>query len=152
LTKKASQAKQSSPRPYRTAEEMIKPSRIAEPLAVYSTTRKSSSRAPRRLIERRLAGLTTSEEVWRFAVAHDLIPHLETAVRLVRECFPTVRAIKLLYEVDWEVENRSWIAINIGDIETVGTQEAILERYDRFTRDMVRQVPLDKGEKILLGF
>lgn len=145
---KQSSTKQATPRPYRTAEEMIKPSRVAEPLAVYSTARPSANRAPRRIIERRLAGLTASEEVWRFAVAHDLIAHLETAVRLVRECFPTVQAIKLLHEVDWEDENESWIAI---DIKVVGTVEAVLEQYNRFTSGMVKLVPPDKGAKILLG-
>ena len=152
MTKKTSPAKQAAPRSYRTAEEMSAPSRIAEPVAVYSTTKAYAARTPRRIVERRIAGLVASEEVWRFAIAHDLIPHLETAVRLVRECFPTVHDIKLLYELDRDVEDRSWIAIALGDIETVGTQEAILKRYDRFTLEMVRQVPPNKGEKILLGF
>lgn len=145
-------AKQVSPRPYRVGKKREAPSRITEPVAAYSTAKSSSLGRPRRLAARRIAGLIASEEVWRFAVAHDLIPHLETAMRLVRECFPTVQKVKLLYEIDWEDENRTWIAIDIGDIESAGTQQAILEQYDRFTREMVRQVPPDKGEKILLGF
>lgn len=145
-------AKQATPKPYRTAEETSVPSHIAESLAVYTPARAVATKATRRITERRIAGLVAPQEVWKFALTHELIPHLETAVRLVRECFPTVQKIKLLYEIDWEVSDRSWIAIDIGDIITVGTQEVILERYNRFTREMVRQVPPDKGEKILLGF
>ncbi len=148
MTEKTSSSKPSPRRSYRATEKKNSPSRIAESVAVHSTAKSSSVVKPRR-VERRIGGLAASDEVWQFAVANDLIPDLETAVRLVYECFPTVREVQLMYEVDWDVENRSWIAI---EIKVVGTQEIILEQYDCFTSRMVKLVPPDKGEKILLGF
>ena len=67
----------------------------------------------------------------------------------MHECFPTVQEVRLLYEVDWDVENRGWIAI---EIKITGTQEAMLEQYDCFTLQMVKLVPPEKGDKIVLSF
>ena len=142
-------AKQATPKPYRTAEETSVPSHIAESLAVYTPARAVATKATRRITERRIAGLVAPQEVWKFALTHELIPHLETAVRLVRECFPTVSAIRLLHQIDWDSENDSWVVV---DTKITGTQEAILEQYDRFTTQMVRQVPPEKGGKIVLSF
>ncbi len=142
-------AKQTTPKPYRTAEETKGPSRIAEPLAVYAPARAAATRAPRRITERRIAGLAASPEVWQFALTHELIPHLEVAVRLVRECFSTVSEIRLLHQIDWEEENSSWIVI---EMNILGSPQVILEQYNRFTRQMVKQVPPAQGEKIVLSF
>jgi len=150
VRKKSPPTKQAAPRPYRyAAKKSASSSRIAEPVAVYSAARPSAIKQPRRITERRIAGLVASEEVWRFAAAHDLTPHLETAVRLVRECFLAVSEIRLLHQVDWDSENNSWVVV---DIKITGTQDAIIEQYDRFTRQMVRQLPPEKGEKIVLSF
>jgi len=142
-------AKQATPRPYPVGKKRESPSRVAEPVAVYSTAKQSSLARPRRITERRIAGLIASDEVWRFAVAHDLIPHLATAVRLVRECFPTVSEIRLLHQIDWDSENDSWIVL---DIKITGTHKTILEQHNNFTVQMVKLVPPNKGDKIVLSF
>ncbi len=142
-------AKQAPSRPYSVGKKRKSPSRVAEPVAAYSTAKSSSLARPRRITERRIVGLVVSEEVWRFAVAHNLIPHLEIAVRLVRECFPNVSELRLLHQIDWEEEDSSWIVI---EINILGSPEVILEQYNRFTQQMVKLVPPAKGEKIVLSF
>jgi hypothetical protein len=150
--KKNSPSKRAAPRPYPTAEEKNEASScVAEPVAAYSvaTPTATTLRKPRRIEEKRIAGYAVSDEVWQFAAANDLIPHLETAIRLVHECFPTVSGVQLLHEIDWDVENRSYIVI---EIKITGSIPSLLEQYDRFTAQMVRQVPPEKGEKIILSF
>jgi len=143
-------SKQSSPRPYPGAEQKNEAlPRIAEPAAAYAVATPTLHRKPQRVEEKRIAGYAVSDEVWRFVVANDLIPHLETAIRLVHECFPTVSDIQLLYEVDWDIENRSYIVI---EIKITGSIALILEQYDRFTLQKIRQVPPEKRDKIILSF
>jgi hypothetical protein len=60
-----------------------------------------------------------------------------------------VSGVQLLHEIDWDVENRSYIVI---EIKITGSIPSLLEQYDRFTAQMVRQVPPEKGEKIILSF
>ncbi len=151
-TKKNSSSKRTAPRPYQTAEEKDEAfSHVAEPVAAYSvaTPTSTSLRKPHRVETKRIAGFAVSDEVWQFAAANDLVPHLETAIRLVHECFPTVSDIQLLYEIDWEIENRSYIVI---EIKIAGTIPSLLEQYDRFTTQKIRQVPPEKREKIILSF
>jgi hypothetical protein len=67
-----------------------RPSKVAEAVAGYTvspaaTKRKSLAKS------RRIAGLDASDEVWEFAQKHRLVPHLETAVRLVKESFHDIR-------------------------------------------------------------
>jgi len=152
MMKKNSPPKRATPRPYPTAEEKNEASsRVAEPVAAYSvaTPTSTSFRKSRRVEEKRIAGYAVSDEVWQFAAANELKPHLETAIRLVHECFPTVSDVQLLHEIDWEIENRCYIVI---EIKITGTIPALLEQYNRFTKQMVRQVPPEKGEKIILSF
>ncbi|MCI0696042.1 hypothetical protein L0337_29085 [candidate division KSB1 bacterium] len=142
-------SKRSSPRPYPTAEQKNEAlPNIAEPAAAHAVTTPISHRKPQRVEEKRIAGYAVSDEVWQFAAANDLIPHLETAVRLVYECFPTVSDIQLLHEIDWDVENRSYIVI---EIKITGSIASILEQYDRFTLQKIRQVPPEKRDKIILS-
>jgi hypothetical protein len=148
--KKNSSAKQAAPRPYPTAEERNEaPSRVSEPAAAYAAATPTLHRKPRRVEEKRIDGLAVSDEVWQFAVANDLIPHLETAIRLVHECFPTVSDVQLLYEIDWEIEGRSYIVV---EIKITGSIPALLEQYDRFTTQKIKQVPPEKRGKIVLSF
>lgn len=151
MNKKTSSIKQPSSRPYPKAGKAKTESatRVAESVAAYSvaTPAKAYKRQPS--LPRRISGYLVPDEVWQFAVQNDLLAHLETAIRLVHECFATVNDVKLAYETDWEIENKNWIAI---EIKTVGEIEDILAQYNRFTMQMVRQVPPDKGDKILLGF
>jgi len=148
--KKNSPSKRTAPRPYPTAEGKNETlSRVAESVAAYSVATPTSTtpRKPRRVEEKRIAGYAVSDEVWRFAAANDLKPHLETAIRLVHECFPTVSDVQLLHEIDWDVENRSYIVI---EIKISGSIPALLEQYNRFTLQIIRQVPPDKRDKIIL--
>jgi hypothetical protein len=147
--KKDSPPKRATPRPYPTAEEKGEAlSHVAEPAAAYSVATPVSRRKPRRVEEKRIAGYAVSDEVWQFAAANDLIPHLETAIRLVHECFPTVSDVQLLHEIDWDVENRSYIVI---EIKITGSIPALLEQYDRFTTQKIRQIPPEKRDKIILS-
>lgn len=136
-------------RSYSVRQKRESPARLAEPMRLYSTAKSAALKKPRRAAARRIAGLVASAEVWRFAIAHELIPHLETAVRLVKECFPKVSELRLLHQIDWDEENSSWIVI---ELNILGTPQVILEQYNRFTRQMVKQVPPAKGEKIVLSF
>jgi len=150
--KKNTPAKQAAPRPYPTAEEKNETlSHVAESVAAYSVATPTSTtlRKPRRIEEKRIADNAVSDEVWRFAAANDLKPHLETAIRLIHECFPTLSDVQLLYEIDWDVENRSYIVI---EIKIIGSIPALLEQYDRFTLQIIRQVPPEKRDKIILSF
>jgi hypothetical protein len=141
--------KSSSPRSYPEADQN-KTNRVAEPAAAaYTVARPKSTYKRRPSSPRRIAGHEVSDEVWRFAVANDLISHLETAIRLVRECFPTASDFRFLYEMDWEIENRHWITI---EIKIAGTTEEILQQYNQFTAKIVREVPPEKSDKILLSF
>lgn len=149
MNKKTSRTKPSTPRPYpeagKTKTESV--SRVAESVAAYSVARPRSTYKRQPSLSRRIAGHAVSNEVWQFAVENDLVPHLETAIRLVRECFPTVRKIEFFYVIDSEVENWSWITIAI---KVSGTVEEVLAQMNRFDNEMIRQVPLEKGEKICL--
>ncbi|MDZ7360398.1 MAG: hypothetical protein ONB46_06685 [candidate division KSB1 bacterium] len=97
---------------------------------------------------KKIAGVEMPDSVWQFARKNALFPHLETALRLVHECFPSVKTIKLAYEFDWEVEDESWIAINI---QVSGKVDNVLEQYLFFNRLMAQRLPPDKSDKILLG-
>jgi hypothetical protein len=66
----------------------------------------------------------------------------------VHECFPSIKTIKLAYEFDWEIEDESWIAINI---QVPGKVDKVLEQYLFFNRQIAQQIPPDKSDKILLG-
>lgn len=95
-----------------------------------------------------ITGVEMPDTVWQFVQKNALLPHLETAVRLVHECFPSVKNIKLAYEFDWEVEDENWIAINI---QVSGKTDQVLEQYLFFNRQMTQQIPPEKSAKILLG-
>jgi hypothetical protein len=124
--------------------------RVAEPAtAIYSVAKPSPLRKSlQTMAARQIAGYSVSDDVWQFAVANDLIPHLETAIRLVRACFPTVREIDFAYVIDPEIENNDWIDVAI---KVSGTVDEILAQMNRFDDEMIKQVPIEKGAKICLG-
>ena len=103
---------------------------------------------PLRSSRRDIAGVPASDEVWQFAAKNKLIPHLEKAIRLVYACYPSIKTIQLDYEIDWEIESESWIAINI---QVPGNVDTILEQYLHFNREMIQQIPARAGSMILLG-
>ncbi len=82
-----------------------------------------------------IAGIGSPQEVRQFAIDHALLPHLERAIQLVYECFPSVKTIELAHEIDWEIANESWIAINI---QVPGETDKVLEEYLRYNRRMVQ--------------
>jgi hypothetical protein len=96
----------------------------------------------------KIAGVEIPDAVRQFLQKNALFPHLETALRLVHESFPSLKSIKLAHEVDWEVEDESWIAINI---QVSGKTDQVLEQYLFFNRQMAQQIPPEKSTKILLG-
>ncbi|MGH7597199.1 MAG: hypothetical protein ACREOI_12660 [bacterium] len=97
---------------------------------------------------RYIAGVEAPDAVWQFARKNALFPYLETVLRVVHECFPSIKTIKLAYEFDWEIEGESWIAINI---QVPGKVDKVLEQYLFFNRKIAQQIPPDKSDKILLG-
>jgi len=151
--KKNTPSKQAAPRPYPTAEEKNETlSHVAESVAAYSvatpTPTSTAFRKPWQIEEKKIAGNVVPDDIWQFTVANDLRPHLETAIRLVHECFPTVSDVQLLHEIDWEIENRGYIVI---EIKITGSIPAILEQYDRFVLQKIKQMPPEKRDKIILS-
>jgi hypothetical protein len=142
--------KSSSRRPYPEAGQKSEaPSRVAEPAtAVYSPTKPSAIKKSLRSPMKQIAGYDVSTEVWQFVVDNDLAPHLETAIRLVRACFPTVRKIDFEYVIDPEVKNNSWIDLAI---KVSGTVEEVLTQMNRFDEEMIKLVPIEKGAKLCLS-
>jgi hypothetical protein len=150
MNKKTSSTKPSPSRPYPKADKSKAAStnRVAESVAAYSVARPRSTYKRRPSLPRRIAEHVVSDEVWQFAIVNNLIPHLETAIRLVHECFPTVRKVDLKYVIDPEVENNSWITI---EIKVSGSVEGVLAQMNHFDDEMIKQVPIEKGAKICLG-
>lgn len=149
MPQKASTKKVGAPKPYpEGGPNEGSPNRVAESVAIHYGTRPATLGKVPRASARQIAGYRVSTEVWKFAVANDLLPHLETAVRLVRECFPTVRKIDFEYVVDPEIANWSWIDLAI---KVSGTVEEVLAQMNRFDDEMIKQVPIEKGAKICLA-
>jgi len=123
---------------YPTAEERRVPAanKVAESLAVYAPTRGYKSAVPRRI-----SGITASNEVWRFAVRNDLLAHLETSVRLAKECFRQVGKMSFTYDIDPEIENEFWISIH-ADIQ--GTLDELLQQDLAYGKALVRALPKAK--------
>ena len=127
---------------YETAEERApgRGDKVSESLAVYAPARGYKSATTRRI-----AGLTVPNEVWRFAVQNDLLAHLETAVRLAKECFKKIDRISFSYDVDPEIENESWINLHA---RIKGTFEELLQQDAAYTRVLGRALPANKQSLI----
>ena len=124
---------------YATAEERssVRANKVAESLAVYTPLRGRKTTA----VRRRIAGLTVPNEVWRFAARNDLLAHLETAVRLAKECFRRIDGFHFTYDIDPEIENESYITIRA---TVYGTVEELLPQDWALTQALVRTLPGDK--------
>ncbi|MCL4706261.1 hypothetical protein KJ068_13920 [bacterium] len=120
---------------------------VAEPMAAYHVQRQPPAEKKSGLPARQIGGYQVSREVWQFAVVNDLLPHLETAVRLVYDCFAAVKKIEFVYVIDPELENNSWITI---EAAVSGTVEEVLAQTNQFDREMIKQVPIEKGAMICL--
>lgn len=145
------------------------PSKVSEPRAAYGVAATATAeilpfpppldwsmrKSPPRKNEaathlpRSFAGIPASLDVVKFAFEHALLPYIERAVQLMRECFPHVQTIKLAHEVDWDIAGESWLALNI-EIPS-GDADETFEAYMRFNQRMTEELPPDKSAKILLG-
>ncbi len=144
-------AKAKTPKIYLTAEERNEASsrsRVAEPVGIYHVPRRATIARKAVSPFKRIGGYPASDEVWQFALANDLIPCLERAIRLVHEYFPSVRKVELEYVIDPEIESNSWITIAI---KVRGTVDEVLTQISRFDEEMINRTPVSKRDKICLG-
>jgi hypothetical protein len=117
--------------------------KVAEAVAPYVV---SSTPKPR-VAARTIAGLAADNEVWAFVKANNLLPHLETAIRLAREIFADVREIRLSYEPDPEILFFNSVTIYV---KAVGTVEELFEQEKRYTRAFIQAIPPEKRHQITL--
>jgi hypothetical protein len=128
----------SIPKPYPETESSSQQiNQVAEGVATYPYTPAKKAMS----VQHQIAGIAVSEEVWRFAVANDLIPCLETAERLIWELFPKVLGIRFTYEIDPEIENESYIVIRA---KVQGEFEELLRADWGYTKKITRLVPVNK--------
>lgn len=69
-------------------------------------------------------------------------------MRLVYESFPIVSKIRFEHAIDPEIENNSWITI---EVVGSGTVAEVLTQMNKFDREMISQVPVEKGARICLA-
>lgn len=138
MTEKKLSNSDSAPKSY---PEVESPStgKVAEAAVATYTVRPAApyTRTPSRTI----AGIAASDEVWRFAVKNELIPHLETAVQVIRESFQKISDIRFAHEIDPEIENESWITIRA---KVAGSLEELLREDWAYTQKIVRVIPINK--------
>jgi hypothetical protein len=124
------------------------PNKAAESLSPYIARTETKGSAPLKKAEpARIAGLPASDQVWRFAQENALVPHVETAVRLVRELFKEIREIRLSHAPDPEIPG--WESIVI-DLVITGDLDALQDAYTHYTRAFINAVPNDARRKINL--
>jgi hypothetical protein len=126
--------------------------KVAESLSPFNITRAEARRGgafPRKTKPPNIAGLPASEDVWRFAQENALVPHLETAVRLVRESFKRIKEIKLSYAPDPEIPH--WESIVI-DLHVTGDVDELQNAYTDYIHEFVKAVPNEDRRKINLLF
>ncbi len=134
------------PYPEQETTPATQPDKVAEAVSPYiAHTEMRRGVLTKKVEPPRIAGLPVSEEVWRFAQENALVPHIETAVRLVRESFKEIQNIKLEYGVDPEIPN--WDSIDIHYYVT-GTVDELLQTDQKFTQAFVTAVPDEPRSKI----
>jgi hypothetical protein len=124
------------------------PSKVAESVAGYTTSPAVTKRKSLAKI-RRIAGLEASDEVWKFAQEHQLMPHLETAIGLVKESFRDLRSIHLAFDPDPEEPNLDGIIIQIKTGESIEERE---KQYRAYALRFIQEVPNDVRGKICLFY
>lgn len=121
---------------------------VAEAVSPYIVRTEARRDVPLKKAEPpRIAGLPAFEEVWRFAQENALAPHVETAVRLVRESFKEIREIKLSYVPDPEIPH--WEAIVI-DLYVTGSVDKLLRSDQNYRRAFIAAIPKEQQVKINL--
>jgi hypothetical protein len=124
------------------------PNKAAESLSPYiARTETRRSVPPKKVEPARIAGLPASDEVWRFAQENALVPHLETAMRLVRESFKEIREIKLSHAPDPEIPHWESIVISL---YVTGSVEELLSSDQNYRRTFIAAVPNEQQIKINL--
>ncbi len=141
--KQSSSTNKANLKVYPTAEERQaqRKDKVAESLAVYTPMRGRSTMT----VRRRIAGISASNEVWRFAAKNDLLAHLETAVRLAKECFRRIEGFHFTYDIDPEIENESYITIRA---TVYGTVEELLPQDWALTQALARSLSGEVLKKI----
>ncbi len=87
-------------------------------------------------------------DILDFCRRKGVLRHLRYAIRLIEECFPGARQLRLEVEQDPETDDE-WLSLNFtvaGDITDV------LDRYDEYTDRWVRAVPWPESDKICLCY
>jgi len=136
-----------NPKPYPEPQSVPpEQSQVAEPVASYAIS-PSAATATLAAKSRCIAGLEASDEVWEFAQKHRLAPHLETAVRLVKNTFHDIQRMYLTFEPDPEIQNLDGIAINI---KAGGTLKKLVQQDQTFAQRFVQELPGDIRSKISL--
>jgi len=123
-------------------------SKVSESIASYVISPPAAT-ATMAAKNRRIAGLEAPEEVWEFVQQHRLAPHLETAVRLVKEAFHDIRTIALAFDPDPEEPNLDGIIIHI----TIGgSVEEWEKQYKIYALKFLEEIPNDVRSKICLFY
>jgi hypothetical protein len=123
-----------------------RPSKVAESVATYTASPAATKRKPLPK-SHRIAGLEASDEVWEFAQKHQLVPHLETAIGLVKESFRDLRSIYLTFDPDPEVPSLDGIVIHATAGGTLGD---LIQQDRAFGLRFVQEVPNEFRIKISL--
>lgn len=117
-----------TPKPYPEMDASQPMDKVAETVStVYGVHSNINWKPPARTI----AGLAADDEVWSFVRANDLLPHLETAIQLVRKNFLDVRDMRLSYEPDPELPKFNSVVIWA---KAHGTVEALFEQEKKYVR------------------
>ena len=120
--------KNSTPKPYPEADSSQQAGKVSETASTAYATRTDAKWKPP---ARTIAGLAADDEVWAFVRANDLLPHLETAIQLVRKTFFDVREMRLSYELDPEIPKFNSIVIWV---KAHGTVENLFEQEKKYVR------------------
>jgi hypothetical protein len=124
-----------------------RPSKVAESVAGYTVSPAATKRRSSPKL-RRIAGLEASDEVWDFVQKHQLVPHLETAIRLAKESVDNPRSLYLTFEPDPEIPSLHGIGIN-GRISSRNLDD--WERqYRAFQQRFLREIPNEVQHQICL--
>ncbi len=122
------------------------PSKVAEAVASYTVSPSAIARTPVAK-SRCIAGLEATDDVWEFAQKHQLVPHLETAIRLVRESFHDIRTIYLTFDPDPEIPSLDGVVIHA---RAGGALEDLVQQDRAFALRFVQEVPNEVRGKISL--
>ena len=120
--------------------------KVGDSVAVYHATPSAKPKKTAPAV-RLIAGIEAPDDVWEFAGKHQLIPHLETAIRLARESFRDLRSLRLTFEPDPETPNLDGIAI---EAKVGGTHLEWESQYLSFQKRFLHEIPDEFHDKICL--